>query len=49
MCDSSDPGFRIPDDDKLIESMKEESVEEEDDQLKQTRDVHCRHLFSVLS
>lgn len=31
VCDSSDPGFQILNDDELIESVREESVEEEDD------------------
>lgn len=31
LCDSSDPGFQILNDDELIESVREESVEEEDD------------------
>lgn len=31
MCDSSDPGYQILSDDELIENVREESVEEEDD------------------
>lgn len=38
-CDSSDPGFQILNDDELIASVREENVDEEDDNVEVETEV----------
>lgn len=46
VCDSSNPLFQILDDEELIESVREESVEEEDDLLLSPRSWSKQEIIS---